>query len=103
MSSASITGFVSSITSARMRAGCLRRVCTRSERAHARVVCALARWVARIWTTGLRQHDADDLLNEALDRVLSGRRPWFAAVQDLHRSWAERPRAAWLPGQAQSR
>jgi DNA-directed RNA polymerase specialized sigma24 family protein len=32
--------------------------------------------LARVWVTGLRQHDADDLLNEALDRVLSGRRPW---------------------------
>ena len=32
--------------------------------------------LARTWATGLRQHDADDLLNEALDRVLSGRRPW---------------------------
>lgn len=32
--------------------------------------------LARVWATDLRQHDADDLLNEALDRVLSGRRPW---------------------------
>jgi DNA-directed RNA polymerase specialized sigma24 family protein len=32
--------------------------------------------LARTWATGLRQHDVDDLLNEALDRVLSGRRPW---------------------------
>jgi DNA-directed RNA polymerase specialized sigma24 family protein len=32
--------------------------------------------LARVWATGLRQHDEDDLLNEALDRVLSGRRPW---------------------------
>jgi DNA-directed RNA polymerase specialized sigma24 family protein len=32
--------------------------------------------LARIWATRLRQHDADDLLNEALDRVLSGQRPW---------------------------
>lgn len=32
--------------------------------------------LARVWASGLRQHDADDLLNEALDRVLSGRRPW---------------------------
>src|SRR6202047_3945876 len=32
MSSALITGFASSITSAPMRAGCPRRVCTRSER-----------------------------------------------------------------------
>ena len=26
--------------------------------------------LARVCATGLRQHDADDLLNEALDRVL---------------------------------
>ena len=32
--------------------------------------------LARVWAAGLRQYDADDLLNEALDRVLSGRRPW---------------------------
>lgn len=32
--------------------------------------------LARVWAAGLRQQDADDLLNEALDRVLSGRRPW---------------------------
>lgn len=32
--------------------------------------------LARVWASGLRQHDADDLLNEALDRVLSGRRLW---------------------------
>jgi DNA-directed RNA polymerase specialized sigma24 family protein len=32
--------------------------------------------LAQTWATGLRQYDADDLLNEALDRVLSGRRPW---------------------------
>ncbi|MBN8957709.1 MAG: hypothetical protein J0H17_14230 [Rhizobiales bacterium] len=36
--------------------------------------------LARLWATGLRQHDADDLLNEALDRVLSGRRPWPVEV-----------------------
>ena len=36
--------------------------------------------LARTWATGLRQHDADDLLNEALDRVLSGRRPWPTEV-----------------------
>jgi DNA-directed RNA polymerase specialized sigma24 family protein len=36
--------------------------------------------LARTWATGLRQHDADDLLNEALDRVLSGRRPWPSNV-----------------------
>src|ERR1700730_16551121 len=45
MGPASITGFASSITSVPTRAGCLRRVCTRSERAHVRAVCALARWV----------------------------------------------------------
>ena len=32
--------------------------------------------LARVWATGLRWHDTDDLLNEVLDRVLSGRRPW---------------------------
>src|ERR1700751_2902226 len=32
--------------------------------------------LARVWAPGLRQHDAYDLLNEALNRVLSGRRPW---------------------------
>jgi hypothetical protein len=26
--------------------------------------------VARVWATGPRQHDADDLLNETLDRVV---------------------------------
>lgn len=36
--------------------------------------------LARTWATGLRQHDADDLLNEALDRVLSGRRLWPSDV-----------------------
>ncbi|RXT28002.1 hypothetical protein B5P46_04095 [Rhizobium leguminosarum] len=36
--------------------------------------------LARVWATGLRQHGADDLLNEALDRVLSGRRPWPSDV-----------------------
>jgi DNA-directed RNA polymerase specialized sigma24 family protein len=36
--------------------------------------------LARTWATGLRQHDADDLLNEALDRALSGRRPWPSDV-----------------------
>lgn len=32
--------------------------------------------LARVWATGLRQHDLDDLLNEALDRMMSGRRLW---------------------------
>lgn len=36
--------------------------------------------LARLWATGLRQHDADDLLNEAFDRVLAGRRPWPVQV-----------------------
>ncbi len=36
--------------------------------------------LARVWATGLRQQDADDLLNETLDRVLSGRRPWPSHV-----------------------
>jgi len=36
--------------------------------------------LARLWATGLRQHDADDLLNEALYRILSGRRPWPSDV-----------------------
>jgi DNA-directed RNA polymerase specialized sigma24 family protein len=36
--------------------------------------------LARTWAAGLRQQDADDLLNEALDRVLSGRRPWPSDV-----------------------
>jgi DNA-directed RNA polymerase specialized sigma24 family protein len=36
--------------------------------------------LARTWAIGLRQHGADDLLNEALDRVLSGRRPWPSDV-----------------------
>jgi hypothetical protein len=36
--------------------------------------------LARAWASGLRQHDADDLLNEALDRVLSGRRLWPSDV-----------------------
>jgi hypothetical protein len=34
---------------------------------------APAKWpdyLARVWATGLHQHDADDLLDEALDRVL---------------------------------
>jgi hypothetical protein len=37
--------------------------------------------LARNWARGLRGHDADDLLNEAFDRVLSGRRPWPSDVQ----------------------
>jgi hypothetical protein len=36
--------------------------------------------LARTWAMGLRQHDADDLLNEALERVLSGQRPWPSQV-----------------------
>lgn len=36
--------------------------------------------LARTWAMGLRQHDADDLLNEALDRILSGRRPWPSEI-----------------------
>jgi DNA-directed RNA polymerase specialized sigma24 family protein len=36
--------------------------------------------LARNWTRGLREHDADDMLNEAFDRVLSGRRPWPSDV-----------------------
>ena len=39
------------------------------------ISCGLQRSAGN-WATGLRQHDADDLLNEALDRVLSGRRTW---------------------------
>lgn len=33
-------------------------------------------FLARIWVGGLHRRDADDLLNEAIDRILSGRRPW---------------------------
>jgi DNA-directed RNA polymerase specialized sigma24 family protein len=36
--------------------------------------------LARIWARGLRQHDPDDLLNEALVRVLAGCRPWPSDV-----------------------
>jgi DNA-directed RNA polymerase specialized sigma24 family protein len=36
--------------------------------------------LGHVWATGLRHHDTDDLLNEALDRVLSGRRPWPSDV-----------------------
>jgi hypothetical protein len=32
--------------------------------------------LAGIWAKGLRRYDRDDLLNGALARVLSGRRPW---------------------------
>jgi DNA-directed RNA polymerase specialized sigma24 family protein len=36
--------------------------------------------LARHWAGGLGRRDADDLLNEAFDRVLSGRRPWPSQV-----------------------
>lgn len=36
--------------------------------------------LARNWARGLGRRDADDLLNEAFDRVLSGRRPWPSDV-----------------------
>lgn len=36
--------------------------------------------LAQHWARGLRQYDADDLLNEAFDRVLSQRRPWPSDV-----------------------
>jgi DNA-directed RNA polymerase specialized sigma24 family protein len=36
--------------------------------------------LARAWAKGLRQHDADDLLDEAFDRVFSGRRAWPIGV-----------------------
>jgi hypothetical protein len=36
--------------------------------------------LAKHWAGGLARRDADDLLNEAFDRVLSGRRPWPSAV-----------------------
>jgi hypothetical protein len=36
--------------------------------------------LARNWARGLRGRDADDMLNEAFDRVLSGRRPWPSDV-----------------------
>ncbi len=32
--------------------------------------------LARNWVRGLVRRDADDLLNEAFERVLAGRRPW---------------------------
>lgn len=34
--------------------------------------------LARLWASKLDRRDADDLLNEAFDRILSGRRPWRA-------------------------
>ncbi|MBT1517494.1 hypothetical protein KIP88_45225 [Bradyrhizobium sp. SRL28] len=36
--------------------------------------------LARAWAAGLRYHDTDDLLYEALDRILSGRRLWPSEV-----------------------
>jgi hypothetical protein len=36
--------------------------------------------LARTWSIGLPRRDAADLLNEALTRILSGDRPWPAAV-----------------------
>jgi DNA-directed RNA polymerase specialized sigma24 family protein len=36
--------------------------------------------LAQHWVRGLSRREADDLLNEALDRVLSGRRPWPSDV-----------------------
>jgi DNA-directed RNA polymerase specialized sigma24 family protein len=36
--------------------------------------------LAQNWARGLRRHDADDMLNEAFRRVLSGGRPWPSAV-----------------------
>ncbi|WP_439364238.1 RNA polymerase sigma factor [Bradyrhizobium sp. DASA03005] len=36
--------------------------------------------LGRVWAAGLRYHDADDLLYEALDRILSGRRLWPSEV-----------------------
>ena len=36
--------------------------------------------LARNWARGLGRRDADDLLNEAFDRILSGRRPWPSDV-----------------------
>jgi DNA-directed RNA polymerase specialized sigma24 family protein len=36
--------------------------------------------LARTWAKGLRQHDADDLIDETFERVLSGHRPWPIAV-----------------------
>lgn len=34
--------------------------------------------LARVWASTLARRDADDLLNEAFDRIISGRRPWPA-------------------------
>jgi DNA-directed RNA polymerase specialized sigma24 family protein len=36
--------------------------------------------LARNWARGLLGHYADDMLNKAFDRVLSGRRPWPSDV-----------------------
>ncbi len=36
--------------------------------------------LAQHWARGLRRHDQDDMMNEAFDRVLSGRRPWPSDV-----------------------
>ena len=36
--------------------------------------------LAQTWVSGLPRRDAGDLLNEALARILSGRRPWPADV-----------------------
>jgi DNA-directed RNA polymerase specialized sigma24 family protein len=36
--------------------------------------------LARNWARGLGRRDADDLLNEAFDRIPSGRRPWPSDV-----------------------
>jgi DNA-directed RNA polymerase specialized sigma24 family protein len=36
--------------------------------------------LARTWAKGLRQHDANDMLAETFERILSGRRPWPADV-----------------------
>jgi hypothetical protein len=63
--------------------------------------------LARVWAAGLRQHDADDLLNEAFDRVLSGRRPWPidvpmpALMSQVMRSIASQWLARGSPGAAE--
>ena len=36
--------------------------------------------LARNWARGLHQRDGDDLMAEAFERILSGRRPWPAHV-----------------------
>jgi DNA-directed RNA polymerase specialized sigma24 family protein len=36
--------------------------------------------LARNWAKGLHQRDGDDLMAEAFERILSGRRPWPAHV-----------------------